>query len=825
MTDRISGLAVVASADFSPLRKGMEQDLPQIVKTGSSRVADELQHLSDKTKTSLNNTFGNLEQHFGSVLDRMAQRLAKGNFSLNTEGTLRGIKDIGEALGDLNLSFTAGKLLDLGEQLRIPQTIADVKELRQEFQQFTSQAQQYQTYLQTFANRPMKDGLSSPLTGMTKYLAETHGEFNQRSLQSSEQAYEDAVYSHFVPTTISGTNKTSVKDLALAAKKLREIETNARYTTTESASEVQGYALREDTYKLGPTPQKPQYTTTPDTNAMRRDEIRQRQASLQARRDDLLVAREIRQRNFDAMLMDSSPADEAPTRGRRRRTERIDRQGSHQIRFATQQVGFGIDDAIQSYHYGGFGASVRAASNNATALASTLISDPVKAATAVIAVSAISAVLPIIARGLNAEAYQNKDVVTRRFDYDAFNNQKNIAESVDLVRANNSVLLGGRDTRSELRQALIAGDIGSSLSKQYLKQGSNVRKLSALDEESGDLKNNAAWLEQQRDQFGNMEATAKKAYVANLERQEKLAAERVVLEKEQLAIDKEIGNAKKFVNASLAHSRGLTNFDFATGAMERQGASADTLKKRIMERAAEERKFIWAFAAPEDRAGLLAGVEGRLQQQLNDPEGMARRVAISQIEVANNRRSFNNTYGGYGQVDALHTKFANLTSSINGEVIQGSLSRKEGDRRIALAGSSFGRDRFRALEDEMEADNPEINPLSRLDKSLTRRMQDLNLEKNLTDDERRRVGISILTGAERAKSRILDPSGTRRFSAGEAIDVNSAQDSELRSRMTQSFEWQKSQADHSQKTMEEVRDAIVELQRQLKVDAERLGRK
>lgn len=58
--------------------------------------------------------------------------------------------------------------------------------------------------------------------------------------------------------------------------------------------------------------------------------------------------------------------------------------------FAGQQLAYGIDDAIQSYQYGGTAASIRAASNNLTAIAGTSMTGPMGVA-AVVGLSAATA--------------------------------------------------------------------------------------------------------------------------------------------------------------------------------------------------------------------------------------------------------------------------------------------------------------------------------------------------------------------------------------------------------------------------------------------------
>lgn len=78
-------------------------------------------------------------------------------------------------------------------------------------------------------------------------------------------------------------------------------------------------------------------------------------------------------------------------------------ENSHRFRFASQNIGFGIDDAIQSYHYGGIGASFRAASNNATAIAGMTMTNPMTAAMTVVGLSVATAIAPVLLKRMGVD--------------------------------------------------------------------------------------------------------------------------------------------------------------------------------------------------------------------------------------------------------------------------------------------------------------------------------------------------------------------------------------------------------------------------------------
>lgn len=118
--------------------------------------------------------------------------------------------------------------------------------------------------------------------------------------------------------------------------------------------------------------------------------------------------------------------------GYRERTNRRPFMPGHNFRFASQQVGFGIDDAIQSYHYGGAGASIRAASNNLTAIAGMSIPNPMLAAGTVVALSIATAAMPAMLRSMGIARPMHEIVAKTEFNsegkhYSAL--RKNVAMS------------------------------------------------------------------------------------------------------------------------------------------------------------------------------------------------------------------------------------------------------------------------------------------------------------------------------------------------------------------------------------------------------------
>lgn len=871
MTERISALAAVASVAIDPnSQKVMEQDLPALVRSGGSRVADALEHLSKKTKDQLNTTFGNIEQHYSNVLDRMAQRLAKGNFSLNTESTLRGIKEIADEINNLGLSLTASKLLDLGSQLRLPKAIEQVRELKQEakdtFQEFSSQATSYQKWLQVFANRPDKPGLSSPLAGMTKFFAETHGEFNQRHMLSQEQAYEDAYHAYSAqqqkasaadelaryrtalqqgsmlndPGIIAESprsNRTSSANMALAAAKMRQLEAEA----LEKQNYLASLAIKANANPYSGTGSLAYGQANPAAHTAWI--ISQVRAQGAADRSPIEEWNNRRRSTFLNRMAAQDDGEYQPYYAAGRfgqMAQGFSRSRAHAIRFSTQQVGFGIDDAIQSYHYGGAAASIRAASNNATALASTLIANPITAAGTVVAISIATAALPVILRrfGLDkpfqqATAYDQRALL--RSSPEEYFQQKRIAE------------IGTRISEDQANKLSSIGVSDRLLQSRFGKQGNTAfiadtteKLFSSLElsanqsEERKRLVKANRDIENQTNMFGTVKwlsATEKKTVEANLEKIAKIDEE----ERQRFAaqgINRDaLNRARRERPGVLAFQAESAMFDFETEmAMKRGSLSKEDYLNRLEQKAARRLQMIGpGMEAEKVRARLQVQMD--LEEARSDPF-LKMNIDLARLDSMKEHNSFFQTYGPERtklEQARLDRRQAGL--SLQQDFIAKRIDADEFQYRKRTQASFFDRqEKLAAIADRREFEdrildaNPEKNPLTRLLSSTQRRLEDLALDTKLTPEQRLEMSNAILAGTEQRRLDTLRPSGTRRFSAGTAIDVNSQEDFELRARMTGTFQWEKKQ-DVMAKNQEEANRLLQQLLNQLKIDAERLGRK
>lgn len=830
--ERISGLALVASAQIDPsVQKTMQQDLPQIVRAGTSRITDELQYLSDKTRTSLTQTFTNLDQHFGSVLDKLAQRLAKGVFSVNTETTLRGIKQIGESIDNLGLAFTAGKLLDLGEQLRIPQAISQLQTLKQEFREFSTDQSRYQKWLSVFASSPEKQGLSSPLSGMTRYFAETHGEFNQAAMAGQERDYEASLLDY-------AFRQEAKRRAGLAGSRLDQHENPQPIGLTPAALAAYNEEARQraiaTSQRLVPTSTQTA-TMSPAALAAMEAEARQRTldaarrldqygrhvpmspAAIADRMNPLIPDERTQQRRALAVEM----AYDNYTR-RADPNSRFNRGDQHRLRFATQNFAFGIDDAIQSYHYGGIGASIRAASNNATAIAGLGISNPMAAAGAVVAISALSAVVARLAPLLDNSRTFVEDEKSSRTNYyrtsSALEQSLYKGEGRSLFDSTNNAILEDMSASDQLRADNLR------IRKQFsIKAREELNTIKTRQQ--GFLGNITAPFSSLFDiVVGNSAlpdlAERDKDLAANNQQRLEIQRRLQINRDRQAAILKNIAVENRLSGFN-------TDQDFAFNSAMQQGRinTIPEYRAALMQRLAAQQALVAGSGLP---APTIQFMNQRLaldmEKQLSSPEAIQRQLTLNRISLAGDRRSFDNQYNSVGPLGGLLTQHSNLLGRISSQIISGELSAEEGSRRIVLAQSKFGRDRGRIVEDEIDRLNPERNPLLRLKRRAERDLQDIYAAKGLTPEERRQQMAALLTGTERARQDLLRPSGQRKFSADGAIDVNSQEDLALKGRMTGTFEWEK-KLDTLNKTQEEVVRLMKKLLENLKIEAERLGRK
>lgn len=587
-----------------------------------------------------------------------------------------------------------------------------------------------------------------------------------------------------------------------------------------------------------------------------RQDIDHANAMRMARRQDQripgIIANEADRDDGPGMMADDGDIDEEATGGRVLHHRSIDgrkrkgvrgrgwfgvltKGGSHSVRFAAQNVGFGIDDAIQSYQYGGAGASIRAASNNATAIAGMLISNPVIAAGAVVAISIASAALPILLRRFGLDKPFGDLTATERFNSQVHENwfgghsmnanwQKDKETSEQTwVAGQKARLIGlGNDTEGDwLKGALQQGGFVSFISGMANKQvqggnklGQNAAERKLLEAENIDLqmRSNGGW-----------DATATKELERNLSRMEELEKEDRVLNAERRQNAGVIANARNMLPKNLKRMSEMSSYDRETEMMFGRGdLDGASLDRRLEARAEMERKSIRAnstFNGEQQRAELLR-VDMELMQKKMDPD-RERLLALAVHDASVGRRRFDASQSPQNNYTQARQSFSDQHSNLTRQWLDSSMSADEMNRRRDLLSRRSNVTLQRAFEDDIDNLNPERNPLKRLNSRTRRTTEDIEA-MDLPADKKRELLLAHLKGAERDAKEAMIPSGTRKY-ISQGYKIGSLEDEELRARMVGNFGPPEKKENHDSKTFEEIRDALHALNAKLDFQAAKLG--
>lgn len=862
--EKISGVGVVIHGSIDPsVHKAATTDLPGAIRQGSSKVADELKLLSEQTKARLNSVFNDMDVYWGKTLDKMAQRISRGNFSASTEKTLQGIRQMADALGKIDMSFTAGKLLDLGSKLRLPEAVNQVKELHKEFTSFVSDYTKYQAWLGTFAKQVPRSDLSTPLTGtQSGFFANVHGEFNQKQMLSREQAYEDA-YSKYYGSDVFVRNEKERKQYKSAAlggltdMDLAAIQRRMGEADSEQAREIARLNAISERHRASIPPQDPGIRSRNEARVQaevdRQNERMLATRDRQARRYILTGNAQVEpvgpgpehvsREELEATQDDPAAGDRVITMPNRtgasrsslvtrlnrtlsRGTSRMSSQASHQFRFASQNVGFGIDDALQQYQYGGPAAAVRAASNNATAIAGMLISNPVIAAAAVIAISAATAAIPVILNKFGiTKALQNMSAMEKdqlRYAGTTFyEEQEAKAEASGRMTRGYQASLSTEQVWSNLSRSAGTGDLRSGLSSAMFSISSDMVKGKNLAREHAERMKKDMEL-QINANLGN--ETDKQAYEEHRKRVREIEYELEVLRASTVQSRGAVGAKEKLLKKSDEFQQANNMYGHMTQDLLAQGdLSIDEYKNRIQTRADRRKEFARKnILDPDQLRGVFFQIDQETANILNDPIQMQRDVLRSQYNAETRQAGYRRSYSGdTSLVGGLTFQYLETRRRNQLELDTGLINRDQFEERHFGQMGQFNRERSRAIQDEIEMAKPERNPLLRMATRLTRRMEDFALEQGKTPEEQRNLAQAILEGAQRDQQEALRPSGTRRFSVGRGMDVGSDEDIELQARMTGNFQWEK-KTDNSQKTLEEILAEMKTLVEQLKLDGKEL---
>lgn len=561
---------------------------------------------------------------------------------------------------------------------------------------------------------------------------------------------------------------------------------------------------------------------------------------------------------------------------------RLSREDSHAARFAAQNIGFGVDDAIQSYHYGGIGGSIRAASNNATAIAGMLISNPVTAAASVIGISIASAAVPVIMSRFGADQAFGDRTATDRFNrrnntgfFKSENAEQTYQESKFVSEqtwvANQKAGLAGRNELNQvnwMKAATQKGGFTNFIDEMAGKQVSAGGKIRQNQEELDLLKADNVGLQMRANT--EWDGTAKKELEKNLQRTEALERENRVINAERTNDAAAIREARNRLPANIARQAAMSKFDWETNAQFNRGdLSIAEHDKRLEAKAALQLKNIASqpFINAEERRRAELKVANELLEAKADPD-RERNMLLNQSTARQANRNFTERYSGdtskFGQVMASSKDQyeANYRDSVSGNI-----SMEERQRRDALVSKRHLREIVRASEDdlndlnpdkynqraayftrmredialrdpaqqgaqrfmldraeqrfkqdEINAINPETNPYKNMQRFLERQMQDIG-SQNLDPADKEAKTRAMLIAAEKRNEAMIPQA--RSFISRST--VGSQEDEELRARMTGNFGPQRFRDKHEGQSTEVMEGLLRDLLAQLALQGEAIG--
>lgn len=688
------------------------------------------------------------------------------------------------------------------------------------------------------------------MTGLTRHFAENSGIAGQQRLHAAERSYEDAVLEYYTSQTQQlKAGKTSASDMLLAARTLKRLE-------KEEANWLAQLATKQRNLDAGSSGVGPAYGTASEAayqeqlqSTLRRDaqqaQLQFSAAQSRLQRQEKEELDQYRRAGFtkaqsERLLAGQSAGSAWSLSGR----------SSNSFRFAAQNVGFGVDDAIQSYQYGGTRAAIRASSNNATAIAGMLIAQPVAAAVAVIAISALSAVLPIALDKVGVD--RNSRTMSRRDRrYYALTEGDSFAELqrrdwyVD--RQRQQVSLNQELATSGIRSrfdAMFSAGYGSSVSTGLLSLAEVETQLGGVRGGLRGLKKEHSKAFQERwaagrkkddispGFFGGLYAAGREAYHIGEPRFETELQKRIdEVEAEEITLAAQVANKQKIMSDAAKRLDFNRSVQIAGAIFQRSlglsvtqgGMTLAKYEEALRANAARQTAVINANKAltVTERQAQLLFVQDNLQQALQNPNNQDiirdANFAASSAAIDHFRR-FGGDTSRIGQVTFEHDRaLAQLRHNFN----SGRLGRPDYLTQRRRVDESFLFQRQRAIQDELDNVNPERNPLRRLSSLLSRNFEDFERVKGLEPAERTNLLRNMLIGAERAREDALKPSGTRRF-VSDAFEIGSRADEELRARLSGNFGPTKKQEQHLTKSLDELTKAFKDLTKQLEFEARKI---
>lgn len=540
---------------------------------------------------------------------------------------------------------------------------------------------------------------------------------------------------------------------------------------------------------------------------------------------------------------------------------RFSRQSSHATRFAAQNIGFGVDDAIQSYHYGGIGGSIRAASNNATAIAGMLIPNPAAAAASVVGISIASALAPTLismSQGTSGRVATDDRKIYEAgiHSQPAYDLAIKKGEGRSLARSSQNDLLSARvaATTAEKEAAeadkqwkvkareLTATVQGSGLvgqwgmALQHITGTGMTGELTALQGQKNDTIQKRLEARKQQD---NAEAQyAKSLELVAVEREDSVLANRhnrdisntlaqggfangVAMAAE---VEKSFAEKIRRVNAGKG-DKDSKQFRIRNLQMDRDDALADPEE---MDRTAKiafnlarqaNRNFTERFGGDTSKYGaVLAGTRDQLEANTRDRLSGHISVAEEARRDALVRKNFERTGSRASEDDLndINPDKYNQRAAYFTRLREDIAFREPNQQAAQLAMLDRSERRFK--QDEINAINPETNPYKNMQRFVERQQEDI-AAKNLNPADREAQTRAMLIAAEKRNEAMIPQA--RSFISRST--VGSMEDEELRARMVGNFGPQRFRDKHEGQTTEVMEGLLRQLVDELKLKGETIG--
>jgi hypothetical protein len=536
---------------------------------------------------------------------------------------------------------------------------------------------------------------------------------------------------------------------------------------------------------------------------MKRNKAHSRQRLIDAADFDKVIRTSDSEAKYD--LLSRSPEEwaeyEANPQMRKTMDRRRDRaskwannsRARSENRFIYNNIGFGIDDAIQSYQYGGIGASIRAASNNMTAVASMAISNPAIAAATVVGLSLASAAIPVVLRNMGIDLNEaevaskgaaDKSAEKYMFSQSGASYGRRVRGQVDadFVRSESNTALGMIDSYHQRQRDWDAAD---SIIKSNVLSGTTIGDMFGNDTPESIARATAKANGLSPDKEAELLQALKFQETYNATSPLQKQATIAQLGRAQEAFGSLLTNLPRTEKNAIINEKGA----IARYQSESIQAYNDSVRAEASAKRAEiEARF--QHLGPEHRAEkemLLMQVNADMHTELSQANANQKTVEQNSLTRKYAERDFVDNALGFGS-SALHMRERNR--DYNRDSIKNDRTLTDLEKSIRNAANEGGFNRFReghlqAMESKFEIHDA-VGAVAGAYAAESRALQDEFATGSYTEAEKANLTTKFKNKYKAAMIDAKTPSGTEQFLVN-AVTVGSAQDRALEARMLGNF--------------------------------------